>query len=373
MGETMMRTKRWVAAILALALLATACGAGTEEPAAAPEPADEATPEEVTPDDDEAPEEATDEQPDASVDEPGPAETTSLTVGVSLPNVGSQAPLFIAEDQGFFADEGLDVEIIVTEEVRAGLVGGSLEFAAVESADVALSAAEGIPIVGVAAWRARQPFFIAVRSEIEQPEDLAGQDILLGGAPGTEDFDIRSGVLADEGFDISGVDFNPVTVPGGSNAWVELFLEGQLSMTVFFARHRPLIEDAGHRVVSDAFKEWPNDTLTSSRSFVDDNPNTTVRFLRALLRAHEIWKDLDQQEYVQELMLANDFNIAETEFQRDIYAADPEMYNRDMCPSPPAFDDLFAVTGETAPDFDLHHDVSYLHQAQRLVGLETCP
>ena len=78
-----------------------------------------------------------------SLVEMGAAETSKVTVGIRIPNVGSNAPLYVAVDQGFYAEEGLEVEIIEAESVSAGLVGGSLQFAIGEASDAVNAAAEG--------------------------------------------------------------------------------------------------------------------------------------------------------------------------------------------------------------------------------------
>ncbi|MDP7508858.1 MAG: hypothetical protein QF532_10545, partial [Acidimicrobiales bacterium] len=47
----------------------------------------------------------------------GAAEKADLAIGIRIPNVGSNAPLFVGIDQGFYADEGLTIEIVETESV----------------------------------------------------------------------------------------------------------------------------------------------------------------------------------------------------------------------------------------------------------------
>jgi len=304
----------------------------------------------------------------------GAAEKADLTIGIRIPNVGSNAPLFVGIDQGFYADEGLTVEIIETESVREGLVGGSLDFALAESMDVVDAASIGVPISIVAGYRNRQPFYVATHSSIGSPEDLAGKDILLGGTPGSLDYDLRAGVMAENGYDISGVDVNPVSVPGGSNAWVELLLEGELDMTVFFARHKPSIVDAGHNVVLDVFKEWPNDSIAAADDFVASNPNTTARFIRATLRAMEFWMDPSNQDAVQAMAPNYGFNPKDAEKDPAVYGEDLALYDVDMGLDPAAFDEALGKlvdlgAFDSAPAFDTYTDLDALHAAQDALGI----
>jgi ABC-type nitrate/sulfonate/bicarbonate transport system substrate-binding protein len=304
----------------------------------------------------------------------GAPEKTDLTIGIRIPNVGSNAPIFLGIDQGFYADEGLTIEIVETESVREGLVGGSLDFALAESMDVVDASSIGVPISIVAGYRNRQPFYVATHSSIGSPEDLAGKDILLGGTPGSLDYDLRAGVMAENGYDISGVDLNPVSVPGGSNAWVELLLAGELDMTVFFARHKPSIVEGGHNVVLDVFKEWPNDSIAAADDFIAENPNTTARFIRATLRAMEYWMDPSNQDAVQTAAPNYGFNPKDAEKDPAVYAEDLALYDVDMGLDPAAFDEALGKLVElgafdSAPAFDTYTNLDALHAAQDSLGV----
>mgnify|MGYP001204728500 CR=1 FL=1 len=308
-----------------------------------------------------------------SLVEMGAAETSKVTVGIRIPNVGSNAPLYVAVDQGFYAEEGLEVEIIEAESVSAGLVGGSLQFAIGEASDAVNAAAEGTGLEIVAGYRNRQPFYVAVGKDIETPADLEGKDVLLGGTPGSLDFDLRASLMKDAGFDITGVTVNPVSVPGGSNAWVEQLLAGNLSASVFFARHRPGIIEAGHTLVLDTYKEWPNDSVVAHKDFVDANPNTVARFIRATLRGMQIWKDPSNQAYVQEMMPEYGFRVKEPEYLVDVYQADLDMYDKDMGLDPAAFANMLSVFGMEATSFESYTDVSALNLAQSSLGIANRP
>lgn len=69
-----------------------------------------------------------------------------------VPNV-NHAGIFVADARGFFADNGLAVEIIQPGEVypEAAVVSGEVEFGISFQEYVALSRAEGLPLVSVAA------------------------------------------------------------------------------------------------------------------------------------------------------------------------------------------------------------------------------
>ncbi|MFN8518523.1 MAG: ABC transporter substrate-binding protein [Chloroflexota bacterium] len=233
----------------------------------------------------------------AKPDLPAP-EQTSITIGYRLPNLNSRAPFLVALDRGYFADAGFtDVQLVQTEETAPGLIGGSLQFGTVETLDTANSFAEGLPLTAVAGYQNYTANTIAVRPEISTPADLAGKDILLGGTPGSLDFDLRAKMLADAGFDITGVPYNAVTVDGGSNAWVALFLDGKLYMTPIFNRHRQQVLDAGGRLVLDTV-DYGSDMLAANKDWAAANPNTVQAFLSAYVRALADIKDTANADYV---------------------------------------------------------------------------
>lgn len=225
-------------------------------------------------------------------------EQTAITVGYRLPNLNSRAPFLVALDRGYFTDAGFtDVQLVQTEETAPGLIGGSLQFGAVETLDTANGFAEGLPLTAVAGYQNYTSNTIAVRPEVATPADLAGKDILLGGTPGSLDFDLRAKLLADAGFDITGVPYNAVTVDGGSNAWVALFLDGKLFLTPIFNRHRQQVQDAGARLVVDTV-DYGSDLLAANKDWAAANPNTVQAFLGAYIRALADIKDPGNADYV---------------------------------------------------------------------------
>ncbi len=225
-------------------------------------------------------------------------EQTAISIGYRLPNLNSRAPFLVALDRGYFTDAGFtDVQLIQTEETAPGLIGGSLQFGNVETLDTANSFAEGLPLQAVSGYQNYTANMIAVAPDITSPADLAGKDILLGGTPGSLDFDLRAKMLADAGFDITGVPYNAVTVDGGSNAWVALFLDGKLAMTPIFNRHRQQVQDAGGRLVVDTF-DFGSDLIATNKDWAAANPNTVQAFLSAYIRALADIQDPANADYV---------------------------------------------------------------------------
>ena len=87
------------------------------------------------------------------------------------------APLWIAQDQGFFAKYGIDSEIIYTRggpTLLAGMVSGDIQIGWTASTIIA-PIAEGADFVIVAGFNNRVTDDLVVRPSIKRPEDLRGK------------------------------------------------------------------------------------------------------------------------------------------------------------------------------------------------------
>ena len=95
------------------------------------------------------------------------------------------APLYVAVDKGYFAEEGLDIEFDYSFETDGmALVGANeLPFAIVGGDQVILARAQDLPVVYVLEWFQRYPIAVVSKAAagIEEPADLAGRKVGLPG------------------------------------------------------------------------------------------------------------------------------------------------------------------------------------------------
>ena len=298
----------------------------------------------------------------------GAAEKTDLAFGMRLPDGGHQAPVLIATDRGFYAEEGLSVRTVVTEQLAAGLLDGTLDLADMPSAEVVVGAvAKGSPLRLVSGWHGVRDYWIAVGPGVETPADLAGRKAILGAAA---DEPVRRHLLAEAGFDLAGVDLEAVNPPGGSDVWVAQLLSGEVGLAPIFLRHRAAVQDAGGRLVLDVSKQWPSNSVAASLSYLETNPNTVTRFLRATLRAMRIWMDAANKDYVVDLWKRNGMTVSEGQIA-NYEKGFLRPYGRvDLSLRAEEFDDLVAggkLLPEPAP-IDAYTDLRFLEAAQRSLG-----
>lgn len=226
----------------------------------------------------------------AAEGEGGAPETTELLIGI-VPVI-DHASVFLAIEQGFFEDEGLDVSAQPAQGGAAAvpaMIAGEMQgaFATYPSFLLAEASGVGMDIVamGVNGTVDTGAVFVAGDSEIQSIEDLEGQTIAVNTLNNTGDLTIKTHLEA-AGVDPSSVEFielafpdmGPTLASGGVDAvWaVEPFYSG--------------LEGAGNRVVFSTYEGptagVPVSGIGMTREFVEANPNTVSAFQRAIQQAN---------------------------------------------------------------------------------------
>lgn len=345
-----------VIAIAIVALVASACGPGAATNAPSSAPASVA-PASTAP--------ASEEPSAAAIGEP---ETAKVTLGIRTGNIGSVAPLYIAKENGYYTEEGLDVEIIITDQVQEGIVGGSLNVGIFDPDSTVESINQGVPLIMVAGNRQREPLIIGTAPGITEIGQLAGKDVALGLGPGDPATKFRLDALKEKGWDMSTVNVQYVSPPGGSDARVELLLGGQVSLTYMFPRHKKPVTDAGGvLIVDDYLDPFLNDAFISTKEWAAANPNALARFIKATIRGKQIFADLSQKDAVLDIMAKSGFEVGDSE--REFYDFDPPQHDVDMAIPQDGYENLMLASGIDDPGFASVTSLDSLHLAQAALGL----
>lgn len=149
-----------------------------------------------------------------------PAELTHIRLPMGyIPNV-QYAPFYAGVEEGFFADEGLEIEFDYSYETDGvALVGANeLQFSLVSGEQVPIARAEGLPIVYVMAWYGQYPIAVIAKAEqnLDSPQDMAGKQIGLPGLFGANYVGLRALMgyagLEEKDLILESVGFNQVEV-----------------------------------------------------------------------------------------------------------------------------------------------------------------
>ena len=228
-------------------------------------------------------------------------EKKKVTIAVGGKNLLYYLPLTVAEQKGFFKDEGLEVEIV-------DFAGGARALQAVVggSADVVSGAfehninmqAKGQPMRAFV-LQGRAPQIVLAVSNKTMPNfksvaDLKGKKIGVT-APGSSTNIMTNFVLAKSG--LKGTDVSYVGV-GASQGAVAALRSGQIDaisnldpVITMLARNNDIRIISDTRDVAEADKVFggpmPAATLYSPVAFIEKNPNTVQALTNAIVRANK--------------------------------------------------------------------------------------
>src|ERR1700680_1177073 len=223
------------------------------------------------------------------------AQQTKVTIGKVIGGDGFHVPTYIALDQGFFKAEGLDGSLLELDPRSqvTGVISGNLDCAPIPSggAQAALSGAKIMYIVGESL---KSQWTITSRQEINKPEDLRGK-VLGYGRQGGADYDEAQAVLhrffhMDVGKDYKVISFQgePERIAAMSNDDIQ---GASLSIP-----HAAVAEQAGLKVLLRTGDYIPRagGTIWCSADFVQKNPETVKKIIRAIAKAVMYFRDNKQ-------------------------------------------------------------------------------
>ncbi|MFH5824012.1 ABC transporter substrate-binding protein [Georgenia sp. AZ-5] len=223
------------------------------------------------------------------------AEPTRVTVGV-IPII-DVAPLHLGLEQGFFEEEGLELEISTGEGGAAivpGVVGGSYDFGFGNSLSLVVGASTGLPLQVVASGvygtgdPAADPFALVTADDsLQRPRDLEGRTVAVNTVNAIGDTIVKASVAADGG-DPGTIDFVEVPFPSANAA----VLSGEVAAAWQVEPFITLGADQGLRVLTTPLNDAADhdvevSTYFTTRQVAAEDPELVERFTRAIERSLE--------------------------------------------------------------------------------------
>lgn len=215
-----------------------------------------------------------------------PQELTRVRVPMGFVPDPQFAPVYVADEKGYFADEGLEIEFDYSFETDGiALVGANeLPLAIVSGEQVILGRAQELPLVYVMEWFQRFPIAVVSRAEagIESPEQLAGKTVGIPGFFGAS-YVGYVGLLS-----ATGVEQEDVTTEEIGFTQIEALLEERVDAAVGYANNEPVqLAQQGVETnviyVADYIDLVANGVVTNERTMTE-NPQLVRGFVHALLR-----------------------------------------------------------------------------------------
>ena len=200
---------------------------------------------------------------------------------------GSWATAWIAKEAGYFSSEGLDVELIRvggSTRMVAAMLGGSAPIIQAGASAALAATAAGSDVVIIGATGTVSPFRLMARPEIKQPSDLKGKKAGITTFGSTSDQILR---IALKQFNLEP---NKDVAILSLGAQPEAFAALQSGAVQVVALSYPLYPKAAKMGMRELVNfgqlgvEDINGTVITTRSFIAQQRDTALRFLRAFTR-----------------------------------------------------------------------------------------
>ena len=220
------------------------------------------------------------------------AEGNKVRVGKAVGGSGFHIPSYVAMDRGFYRAEGLDAQWVVLQPralVTAGL-SGNVDFVPIPSGG-AQAALSGAPITYLVGESLKSQWTIVVPKSIDKVESLKGKTLGYG-RPGSADYDEGTLVLARFFHMEAGRDYKIISFQGEADR-VGALINGDIQGALISVPHAARAVAAGMKVLlrTGDYVARAGGTFWAPKEYVDSNPQTVRKFIRAIARAVMYFRD----------------------------------------------------------------------------------
>ena len=211
-----------------------------------------------------------------------PAPLTEIRVSIPSPGIGF-LPLYVARDQGYFRDEGLDVRMVIAAGPAsvAGTIAGDFDFSGTGGQIIA-SASRHLPLKLIFSPTHVPTFTLFAGPNTESISQVAGQTLALAEAEGLQPR-LMDTVLRAHNVDPRGVTYVPITA---SPARLQALQAGAVFGSVLATPDDIRAERLGMKRLAffgDYTRAMIGGMVTADAT-IQNNPDLVVRFVRGMLK-----------------------------------------------------------------------------------------
>src|SRR5262245_25585090 len=266
-------------------------------------------------------------------------------------------PLYVAASKGFFREEGLEVELIQ--------VSPRLGAMAVMNGDVSFTASfvstfrgilQGLPLKVILIALKKGMYFLVVRPEIKDIQDLKGKKLGVATVRGTDQL-VAEELLRSKGF-------NPALVQqlviGETSLRAQALASGSVQAVSISPPYDLMLQQMGYKVLAGPPEVgMPASGLFTSDRSLKENPQMVKRTLRAVMKANRFILD-NRQETIGVILkwLPQTAEVAARSYDLELktIAQDGQMADAEM-------DSLIERLGEKKRPLDEVRDFSPVRQS----------
>ena len=234
----------------------------------------------------------------AEAKDTGDLKTVSIQIDGSA--VPYYAPLYLAQENGYFAEEGLNVEFYyaAAADIVKNVAAGNVEFGFPNADAVVAAKAQGIPVkvVHTTYQEGLGAIIFGSDSGISTPADLKGKKVAVTSLGSANYFQLQA-AMESAGLTIDDVQVEIV----GTGAILTALTEGQVDAIVFSKLRTIELNNSGYaasEITCDQFLPSFGKVLVAGDKLVAEDPETVDGFCRALNKAIEYIIDGHVEEAV---------------------------------------------------------------------------
>lgn len=214
------------------------------------------------------------------------ADMRELTLGLVSPNWSTQLPIAVAQQAGFFKEEGVQVHSVTIAS------GGTLMVAILTSghADLVISGVAAImraiarsaPVTVVSGVQSKIDYALIGARGLAQISDLKGKKVGVTSIGSFSEFAViealrRRGLIRDKDYTL--------LPAGGTVLRIGALKTGKVDAIPLSSSERVAIQEEGFPVlqeIGDVLSEIPSSVLVAAKQVATKEPETVARFIRAL-------------------------------------------------------------------------------------------
>jgi NitT/TauT family transport system substrate-binding protein len=218
------------------------------------------------------------------------AQTTEVSMGLAFVNA-RVAPLWVAEKEGFFKKNGIDIKILKiaggTQGAQAMLSGG-IDIGYTDPTSAIAAIAAGAQLVEIMAITTIMPYYLVGATDVKSVADLKGKRV---GSSGLGLSASRLALLVALGK----IGLEPkrdkiiLVAAGAEPERIAGLAAGALGGTVLGPEFRGKIDQLKLNILADLRTlkiPWEQDALVTSRKYLESKQDTVERVMKALLQAN---------------------------------------------------------------------------------------
>ena len=268
-------------------------------------------------------------------------------------------PQYVAQTKGFFKMEGLDVELIqMNPRLSAtAVVNGDVSFATAFTSTFR-AVLQGFPMKLVFIHLKKGPYYVMVRSDINEVQQLKGKKLGVSTIKGTDQL-VAEEMLQSKGFNPSLL--QPVAI-GDGPLRMQALITGAVEAVCVAPPHDFMLRKMGYGAIAGPPEiGLPSAGMLTSDRLIRDNPQLIKRTLKALLRAHHYILE-NKQDTTQVLIkwLPQPLDVAEHSYDGEL-----RTLTRDGQMSDAEIDMIITRVGEKKRALDEVRDFSFAREAMR--------